>query len=89
MNKTILKYTLYETTTIEMPIGSIVLSVHEQHGKICLWALVSPDLTKEKRKFVFFGTGHDIRSYLPTFIFIGSVHLFDGDLVFHVFEVPL
>jgi hypothetical protein len=82
--KTIWKYVLQPESVLDMPIGAQVLSVREQGQEICLWALVDPLADKEKRKFVSFGTGHDIPSQPMTFI--GTAHLGGGSLVFHVFE---
>ena len=81
--KTIWKYTLNPATSIEMPIGSQLLSVHEQKSEICLWALVDPERDMEVRHFRVFGTGHKIPDKQA---FIGSGLLNNGSLVFHVFE---
>ena len=89
MNKTIWKFEL-ETTdnqTIEMPVNAEILTVQTQNGIPCIWVLVDPTETKEKRFIEVFGTGHDVyydmgvsRSYL------GTYQLQGGSLVFHVFE---
>jgi len=89
MNKTIWKFEL-ETTdnqTIEMPVNAEILTVQTQNEIPCIWALVDPTETKEKRFIEVFGTGHDIhydmgvsRNYL------GTYQLHGGSLVFHVFE---
>lgn len=81
--KTIWKYELQPECTLDMPIGAQVLSVREQGGAICLWALVNPNAEKEQRHFVGFGTGHDVLD--RPMQFIDSAHL--GSLVFHVFEL--
>lgn len=83
--KTIWKYTLRPLTAIDMPIGAEVLSVHEQLGEVCLWAMVDPDGESEVRKFELFGTGHSIPD-LSNKKFVGTSHLDGGALVLHVFE---
>lgn len=82
----ICKYVLKPEIELEMPIGAQVLSIREQGEEICLWALVNPDAPKEKRRFVSFGTGHDVPAVALQFH--GTAHLRGGSLVFHVFEVP-
>lgn len=71
---------------IEMPEGAQLLFVDTQSDLICLWALVDPDATKEKRHFMLVGTGHDVPDQTKL-DYIGSGMLFGGQLVFHVFEV--
>ena len=79
------KYVLKPENEISIPVGAQVLSVREQGDDICLWALVSPDAPKETRRFVAFGTGHDVPQ-IPM-QFHGTAHLQAGKLVFHVFEL--
>jgi len=50
-----------------------------------MWALVDPEVEKETRHFVSFGTGHDVPDRPMTFT--GTAHLHGGMLVFHVFEL--
>lgn len=83
--KTIHKYGLEESTTLQMPIGAEILSTHGQGGDICIWALVDTDHKKEDRNFVVIGTGHPIPDLALKFI--GTALLQSGLLVFHVFEV--
>lgn len=86
--KTIWKYTLQPDITLEMPVGAEVLSVREQGDEICMWALVEPDAEKEERRFMGFGTGHDVPGGILK-KFIGTAHLHGGRMVFHVFETYL
>lgn len=74
--------------SISIPIGSEILEVHEQYGEVCIWALVSPKEEKEERFFEVYGTGHDIvqNPCQPDLNYIGTAHLSNGSLVFHVFE---
>lgn len=72
---------------IEMPQGAEILTIQNQNGNACIWALVNPENDTEKRHFEVFGTGHNIyydmgveRKYINTFQLEG------GQLVFHLFE---
>jgi hypothetical protein len=87
MKHTVHKYTLNgEMTVLNMPVGAKILTVREQRGSACIWALV--DLTKasQPRTFVMYGTGYPMPD--PAGLqFVDSVMFFGGDIVFHVFEV--
>ncbi len=87
MRKTIYKYPLVVTDfqTVSLPVDAEILTVQTQGGNPCMWALVDPTQTeKEGRNIAIFGTGHpvncDVIRYISTF------QLYDGELVFHVFE---
>jgi hypothetical protein len=84
--KQIWKYELpKESNTISMPKNAEVLSVEPQNNKVCIWAKVDPSKYLENRTFVIFGTGHNIDNDINLH-FIGTVLLFDGSIVLHVFE---
>ena len=72
---------------LQLPKNAKVLSVQEQHGNICLWALVEPGSPTETRKFRFAGTGHPIHETKSSLKFIGTFQMYNGDLVFHIFEI--
>ena len=82
--KTIYKYILKPEISIRIPEQSQLLSVHEQNGEVCLWALVNPQNIDETRTFAVFGTGHRVPE---DHIFVGTALLEGGSLVFHVFEI--
>lgn len=69
--------------SIVMPEGSKVIHSGAQDGMVRLWAVVVVGNAPETRKFVIYGTGHDIErddlEHISTFQ--------KGGLVFHVFEV--
>lgn len=67
-----------------MPASAQILCVAEQRGILCLWALVNPLAIAEKRIIRIAGTGHELPA--EPGIYIGSVQLKQGALVFHVFE---
>jgi hypothetical protein len=66
-----------------LPAGAEVLKVARRECGICLWALVDPDADITTRVFNVYGTGWNIppnpRQYIDT--------VFDGSLVWHIFEV--
>jgi len=88
MNWTIYKYELIITDEqiIDMPIDAIILSVHKQNNKLCLWAKVNPKIAKytEARCIHIYGTGNPI--FIQKEIFIGTVVFEEHGAVWHVFE---
>lgn len=89
MNTKIFKYTISENivNVIEMPIGAKVLSIQEQHGEICIWALVDDnEVEKENRVFEVWVTGAEIY-FDKEKEFLETVQLYNGSIVLHVFEV--
>lgn len=82
----IYKYSLkgIKREEIEMPAGSVILSMQVQKGTPCIWALVNPNLDEtEKRIFEICVTGFDFID--PRAIYIGTYQI--GDFVGHVFEM--
>lgn len=72
---------------IRVPSEAKTLKVDEQYGNICVWMLVDTDNAPETRTFQLFGTGHEIPVDAASgFVHVGSVMLFSGRLVLHVFE---
>lgn len=60
--KKIYKYTLEITDcqTLHLPTRSEVLSVKEQNGSLCVWALIDPmNSNTSPVTIVIYGTGHD------------------------------
>ena len=86
MSRTIWKFTLGADCTHEIPAGSQILSVREQHGEVCMWAVVDPGYLKVVRRFVLVGTGHPLPAD-ATLKFLGTAQLDQGFLVLHAFEV--
>lgn len=86
MNKVIWKFPLKLTDIqdVLLPIGAQILSVAEQNGVICLWAIVNPEEEKATRSIEIHGTGND--SFGPgSRTFLGTVVM--NPFVWHVFEV--
>ena len=60
---------------VNIPFGATVLTVQEQHGSPCMWALVEPTNTPEPRSFHIAGTGHPFDGegdYVGTFQLHGA-----------------
>ena len=72
---------------IQMPRGAQLLSVANQGGCVCLWAMVDPSQRQtESRRFMLAGTGVPIEKHLtPAMRFIGTV--VTGPFVWHIFEL--
>lgn len=83
------KYTLkiQEEQIIEMPVSSKVLSVESQGDEIVLYALVDKTAQETSKKTIrVYGTGHDIPESIHLFDFLGTVKMYNGSLMFHVFH---
>lgn len=85
--KKIFKYVLEVTDeqTLQLPVGAKVLSVQNQQGKPCLWALVDSEQPAiESVNVAMFGTGNPIEDWqLKGLSFLGTVQI--NWLVLHVF----
>jgi hypothetical protein len=82
-----------EVFEIEMPAGAHILSVQVQLGKPCIWAMVNPEWSKEKRQFRLASTGEPIRETFiydpkggPVLAFVGTFQI-HVDEVYHLFEL--
>lgn len=84
--KTIYKYPLeiIDYQSIEIPLGSEILTVQIQNEIPCIWAIVNPDFIKIKYTFRIFGTGNPIEDDFKG-SYIGTYQSQGGKLVFHVF----
>ena len=88
-NLVIWKYPLELTDgqQVMMPAGAEILSVAEQNGRLCLWALVDPAETLRLGRLIeIHGTGNLSINTLRTRKFIGTCVTSGGALVWHVFE---
>ena len=85
--KAVYKYplTMVDKQEVSIPTGAKILSIQVQHNQICIWALVNTDNEFEKRTFILCGTGYSISTELQL-NFIGTVLLYEGELVIHCFE---
>lgn len=83
----IYKYPLrtLHTQEVEMLAGAKILTVQSQDDVICIWVEVNEAETKtEKRTFNIRGTGYAFSDVSE--VYIGTVQLQKGILVFHVYE---
>lgn len=69
--------------SFDIPSDSKILCVQVQHGVPCIWVLVDPNVSKERKKIMIYGTGHPITEDGQ---YIGTFQVLGGSLVFHVFE---
>ena len=84
---TIYKYALKITDNqvIQIPKQNGALSVGEQRGTLCLWALVNTTDILVDAHIKIIGTGHPIDDLdLQIWTFLGTVQMNNG-LVFHIF----
>lgn len=70
-------------SVLNLPKGTTILSVQEQHGHPVMWCLVDPSQPLEERSFAIYGTSHNMPDEPGTFI--GTFQL--DQEVFHLFEV--
>lgn len=94
MTLKIFKYPLEITDdqTIKLPHGARILSAMNQYDNIVLYALISDnEINTEEVSIRIVGTGYDIDFFIPSAVFgggykfLGTVSLYDGKLMFHVF----
>lgn len=81
-----LQFKIADTQEIELPAGARILCVQIQHGIPCLWALVNPDNERITRTLYVRGTGHPCGEEIERSTYIGTIQLYTGSLIFHVFE---
>lgn len=85
--KTIFKYNLdlIDKQEVEIPANGKILHFGLQDlESLCIWVLIDPANSKEKRHFKIYGTGRSI--YDESENYIGTVITSFG-LVWHLFEV--
>lgn len=84
MNETIYKYELeiIDKQTLQLPDNSTILSIGNQQGTLCLWALVNPQSPLVRRHIRIVGTGHPLSTLNLTYLGTVVMNLFVG----HVFE---
>lgn len=87
--KTIWKYYLDITDrqTLRMPKGAVILSVENQYGALCCWAMVDPACDEdedEDRPIALIRTGRDASGVEPH-EYVGTVTI--DSFVWHVFDV--
>lgn len=73
-----------DAQVVIMPRGAQFLTLQVQNEEPCLWAMVDPELPKEKRYLLTIGTGSNFPPVIDKYV--GTYQLDGGALVFHVFE---
>lgn len=68
---------------IAVPKGTVFLTAREQHGSPCVWFRCDPTAGQEIKTILMIGTGHPAPENEA--FYLGSCHLQNGDLVFHIF----
>lgn len=88
--KEIWKFLLLTCDWQQVPIPALgtILSVGQQHGGLCLWAVVDPDAPRIYRTIWIVGTGRPMPDEAINGRFLGTVQIdFHGSLrVWHIFE---
>lgn len=86
----VFKYPLeVRSNVITVPFGAQILSVGQQNGQLCLWALVETEAREVQIEITVVGTGWDIKGRLSDFVggFLGTVQA--GAFVWHVFDTTM
>lgn len=88
--KTIYKYSfeINDVVELKMPKGAQLLSVQDQEGTACAWALIDPSEELVNFKLRIFGTGHPIpeEELVNLEYFVTFQMFYDrGNLVWHIF----
>lgn len=86
--KTIFKYILGTTGNqdIEFPKGAELISAQAIGEDLFIWAKVDPEQHMEKREIRVIGTGHQVYDD-EKLRHLGTTQMFDGTLIWHIFEV--
>jgi len=86
--KTIHKISLLieDVRTYDLPEGAVILSVAEQHKQLMMWYMFDHQSASRvtPRQIRIYGTGHQIDQ--ENLVFIGTALMFNGSIVYHVFE---
>jgi len=74
--------------TLSLPVGAKPLAVQVQVDRPQMWVLFDETETiYVDREFRVAGTGHPIEESKESLHYIDTFQLYEGNLVFHVFEV--
>jgi hypothetical protein len=83
--KTIHKYPLSLDVFQTVSVPGKPISVIVQRGTIVVYALVDTDSESLQWEFVMCGTGQPTPENIDGLDFLGTVSLYDGSLILHVF----
>jgi hypothetical protein len=85
VSRTIWKFELHPARPdVQMPAGAKLLHVHEQNGKVCVWAEVDSGAPLVLRRFYYSMTGGMVID-AP---YVGTAHITEGiePVVVHVYD---
>ena len=87
--KKIYKYIIHEgeCIPISLPENSVFLRVDQQNQQIVLWFIIDEINNLHTRSFSTFQTGKQLPFDILDQKFLGSVQLYNGSYVSHVFEI--
>ncbi len=77
---------IQDSIIIDLPVDSKILSFQIQNGKPYIWALVDPDELLVSRYFTIIPTGAEIEYLSEILVYIGTVQMACGAMIFHLFE---
>lgn len=77
---------IQDSIVIDLPIDSKILSFQVQNNKPYIWVLVDPAKQTVSRYFTIIPTGTEIEYLDDVLIYIGTIQMAQGALVFHLFE---
>lgn len=83
--KSIWKWNLLVTDlqVIDMPVGTQLLTVQSQGGRLCLWGAVNQTNDLEPRTIAIYGTGNPVPDDPGHYIATAQ----QGQFVWHIFEI--
>jgi len=75
-----------DVVDVDMPYGAVPRAVGVQGPDVVLWAEVLPTAPVRRRRFRLAKTGQDLGTVV-NHRYVGTVMLFDGGYVVHVYDV--
>lgn len=81
------QFDINDEIVIQMPQDAKILTAQTQNGTPCIWALVNDEKPKVDVKFRVCGTGHDVKVDPDHLEYVGTIQMYGGKLVFHVFKI--
>jgi len=88
MRKTVFKYKVKELdiSKISGRIEKILCVQYQPSSEsICVWALIDDDLPFRDFIVASYGTGHEVDDYIRSSDYIGTLQIYDGQIVAHFF----
>ena len=84
--RTVYKYPIeiVDFQTVQVPMDFKMLTTAVQNDAVCIWAEVETTIPTLPLKIYVVGTGHRLPDGIDL-NYIGSVQLYDGKSVFHVY----